>query len=169
MSRKGYPGFDFNPVGEGKGPSFLPSLVFSKPAVENLEGGNLVYNVFLFSGGLAGLAQFVGSAGGSQALITVIDWDGGYFPGELGPEIAHPERRFTLIAIKAEGQSEDNQPDLPFLYDLGDPLERFDLSGMNGFHRVGCNAQFIGGGEPDPGLAVIDGENRMGIHDGGGG
>ena len=24
-------------------------------------------------------------------------------------------------------------------------------------------------GEPDPGLAVIDGENRMGIHDGGGG
>ena len=36
MSRKGYPGIDFNPVGEGKGPRVLPLLVFCEPAVENL-------------------------------------------------------------------------------------------------------------------------------------
>ncbi len=161
MSRKGYPGLDFNPVEAGKGPSVLLSLVLSEPAIENLQRGNLIYYVLLLPGGLAGLTQFVGSTGGSQAFITVFDWDGGDFPGEFIPESAGPEGCFTLITIKPQGQSEDNQPDLPFLYDLCDSLERLDPSGMNGFHRMGCNTQFIGGGEPDPGLAVIDGENGM--------
>ena len=54
MSRKGYPGLDFNPVEAGKGPSVLLSLVLSEPAIENLQRGNLIYYVLLLPGGLAG-------------------------------------------------------------------------------------------------------------------
>ena len=71
---------------------------------------------------------------------------------------------FAFPAIEAQGKAEKDQPDPALFHDFGDALEGIDPAGVNGFHRMRRDSQLIGGGETDPSLAVIDGENGVVAH-----
>ncbi len=115
----------------------------------------------LFFGVFAGLVEFFGGADGGEAFVEVGEGDGVELLAELLAELADFGRGGAFGAIHAEGEAEDDGLD----FTLGDEFKDAgdDLGGaaVDGFDGVRADTEFIGRGDADAGVSVVDGEDGV--------
>lgn len=135
--------------------------LFVEPVVEDLDGGGLVDDLLLLPGVLSGAAEFLGGGDGAEAFVGVVEGEVGETGTELRSEGADLCRGVAFRAVHAEGEAEDEVLDAALRDDLGDAFEGIPGVTVDGFDRMGGDAERIGGGKADPGGAVVDGEDGM--------
>ena len=135
--------------------------IVAHPCVEDLDGGGLVDDAFLLASLDSGSAKFLGGAGCRQCFIDKHKWERGESLLEASGKGTDFRGGAALAAIHADGESDDERVDFPNFCELGDPFEGVALALVDGFHRMGEDAEIICRGDADASVAVVDAERGM--------
>ena len=124
---------------------------------ENFEGGGLIDDAALFFGVLAGFAEFFRGGHGGEAFVNESEGEATEVFLELLAEEADFLGAGSLGSVHAEREAENDGLDLPLGDDFENACDGLGLADVDGFDGVGRDGELIGGGDPDAGVAVVDG------------
>lgn len=121
----------------------------------------MVNDGFLLAGVAAGFAEFGGGAGGGQGFIDEHQWNVRNPFAQQIRKGADLGGGVPLAAVHAEWQAEHERANAPYFGKPGDALDGIRLRTVDGFHGMGEDAEVIGRGNADPGIAMIDAKGGM--------
>ena len=131
------------------------------PCVENFHGGGLIDDGFLLAGIASGFAEFRGGAGGAEGFVHEDERDGWNACTQQireGPDFCSG---IALTAVHPQRQADDERVDAAQFRETRDALDGLGFRAIDGFHWMGEDAEIIGGGDADAGIAMIDAERGM--------
>ena len=67
----------------------------------------------------------------------------------------------SFAAVKADGKTDDEGANPADFCELGNTLDRGVLAQMDGFNRMGKDAEVVGGGDADADIAIVDAERGV--------
>lgn len=136
----------------GSGSRLPAEVVF-----EDFESCRLVDDAFLFFGIFTGFAEFFRGGHGGEAFVNESKREAPEVFLELLAEEADFLGAGSLGSVHAEREAENDGLDLPLGDDFENSRDGLGLADVDGFDGVGRDGELIGGGDPDAGVAVVDG------------
>lgn len=133
----------------------------SHPGVKDFHGGGLVDEGFLFFGIFPSLVKFGGGAYGAVGFVDKMQRDLRMECLQLLGKTSCFLCGLAFSAIEMTGQADDDGFDLALLNDRADACQWILLVAVDGFDRMRHDADRIGRGDADAGVAVIDAEGGM--------
>ncbi len=142
-----------------------------QPALQNQHRGDLVDDVFPVAHSTAGGLQMSMRFGRAQALIPQMHRQTEFFPQSIGKLLGGLRAR-TAVARQMNRPAYDNRRAMVAPQQTPQRTQIISPIGMNdGQQRLRRQPQFVGDGDPNPPLSVIQAENarwRSGFHVGDG-
>lgn len=131
------------------------------PLLEDFDGGGLVDEGFLLFGVFSCFMQLCGGADGAVGFVDPMQRDLRVECLQLLGKTSGFLCGLAFSAIEVAGETDDDGFDLALLDQRTDARERFLLVSVDGFHGVRHDADRVGRGDADAGVAVIDAEGGM--------
>jgi hypothetical protein len=136
-------------------------LIAFHPKIQDLDRGGLVDDGLLFFRVATDLPQLVRGSGRGQRLIHEDQWKGRKTLTDLLSEIANLGGGTPLAAVHAKRQAYDEGLNFPHFRQKTDPLDRITLGDVDGLNWMAKDAEVVGSGDTDAGIAMIDAKRRM--------